>query len=189
VRPPPDPNERARISYLHACQILDSPREDHFDEIVEEAARRTQCPTVLISLLDTERQWFKSKVGLKCCETPIEISFCAHAILEPEPLVVEDATQDLRFVDSPLVTDDPRIRFYAGVSLKSPQGVPYGTLCAVDYVPRKLTPEQMNSLVDLAHKIESLIELRKLTLSIRQQKQELEEKVERLAALSENLAS
>lgn len=148
--PAPHPRESERLAALHALQLLDTPEEPRFEALTRTACRLFGVPTALITLVDTERQWFKSRRGLGLAETPRAISFCAHAILEPGPLVVEDARQDPRFRDNPLVTGDLGLRFYAGVPLRSPEGLPYGTLCLIDVAPRSFPPEQVEALEDLA---------------------------------------
>lgn len=135
--PKPD-NESSRLQALRELLILDTPPEQRFDRIVEFAHQEFEMPTVLLSLVDDERQWFKARVGLDVCETDRDSAFCAHAILKPEILVVEDAQLDPRFVDNPLVTGEPHIRFYAGAPLELSPGVRVGTLCLIDYQPREL---------------------------------------------------
>lgn len=129
--PPVPPNETERLETLRQLLILDTPPEERFDRITAFAQREFEVPTVLVSLVDGERQWFKSKVGLGACETPRSISFCGHAILQNEVMVVNDARTDPRFADNPLVTGDPFIRFYAGAPLVLPSGHAVGTLCLI----------------------------------------------------------
>lgn len=122
MKPPTFPiDETARIERLHGLEILDTAPEDRFDRVTRLAATTFQVPICLVSLVDTDRQWFKSRVGLETEETPRALAFCAHAILEPEIIFeVNDASRDERFVDNPLVTGQPMIRFYAGASSRSP---------------------------------------------------------------------
>lgn len=129
-------NETQRLKALRDLLILDTPPEERFDRISAFAAQEFGVPMALVSLVDRERQWFKSNFGLEARETPREISFCAHAVTLSEPLVVPDALQDPRFVDSPLVTGHPYVRFYAGAGLRLPYGHVVGTLCVMDSRPR-----------------------------------------------------
>jgi signal transduction histidine kinase len=149
---PPIPyNERYRLDALYACDILDTQAEPAFDRITQLAARHFGVPVALVSLVDSVRQWFKSRVGLKRLETSREESFCAHAIMSHEIMQVPDATKDPRFADNPLVTHEPWIRFYAGAPLVLPQGFCLGTLCLIDHQPRDpLTTQEQSTLRDLA---------------------------------------
>jgi two-component system NtrC family sensor kinase len=153
-------NEKQRMNALDEYRVLDTAPEPEFDAITELASAIVGAPIALISLVDHDRQWFKSKVGLSACETPRDISFCGHAILEPEVFVVEDAATDLRFADNPLVTGDPKIRFYAGAPLVSRGGQAIGTLCVIDRVPRVLEPSKKAALVTLARMVVAQFELR-----------------------------
>ena len=135
--PIPD-NETERLAALHALLILDTPPEQRFDRITEFAASEFEVPIALISLIDENRQWFKSSVGLNVCETSRDIAFCAHALLSPQPLIVPDAREDERFRDNPLVSGPPYIRFYTGAPLVLASGVIAGTLCLIDTKPRQL---------------------------------------------------
>lgn len=135
--PLPD-NEASRLQALRELLILDTPPEQRFDRIVEFAREEFGVPTVLLSLVDDHRQWFKARVGMEVCETDRDSAFCAHAILSPEILVVEDAQRDPRFADNPLVTGEPYIRFYAGAPLETSPGLRVGTLCLIDHQPRQL---------------------------------------------------
>src|SRR5213596_3111741 len=144
-------NENARLQTLRAYDILDTPPEQACDELVQLAAQICGVPIALISLVDAQRQWFKAKVGLDACQTSRDLAFCAHAILDPGTLLhVPDTTADLRFADNPLVIGEPRIRFYAGAPLVTPQGHALGTLCLLDHVPRRLTDAQQQALTILA---------------------------------------
>lgn len=133
-------DEAPRLAALRALLILDTPPEQRFDRIVAFAAAEFEVPIALISLVDAERQWFKARVGLDACETARGVSFCGHAILSPEVLVIEDAQRDPRFADNPLVVGPPHIRFYAGAPLQLPGGARIGTLCLIDHRPRRLDP-------------------------------------------------
>jgi GAF domain-containing protein len=140
--PAPTPsNEAERLAALYALLLLDTPPEERYDKIVAFAAEEFDVPIALISLLDTNRQWFKSAIGLGgTCETSRDISFCGHAIMRAEIMVVEDALLDPRFADNPLVTGPPHIRFYAGAPLILSNGYALGTLCIIDTRPRQLDP-------------------------------------------------
>ncbi len=153
-------NEAARLQALFQCKILDTPTEGVFDDITHLAAYLCQTPIALVSLIDSERQWFKSRVGLALTETPRKVAFCAHAILQSEPFIVPEALADERFADNPLVTGEPYVRFYAGVPLITSEGYILGTLCVLDCVPRSLTHEQIQALEVLAHQVVRQIELR-----------------------------
>jgi diguanylate cyclase (GGDEF)-like protein len=155
-------DEARRLTALHATRLLGSAPEESFDRITRMAARLLNAPTALVSLVDTDVQWFKSRCGLEATETPRDISFCGHAILGHEPLVVGDATQDPRFFDNPLVTGEPFVRFYAGVPIYSVDRLPLGTLCVLDQVPRQLSAEELDILRDLARMVEQLIHHRQL---------------------------
>jgi diguanylate cyclase (GGDEF)-like protein len=143
-------NEKARLSALRALLVLDTPSEIRFDRITGLAQRLLNMPIVLISLIDENRQWFKSRQGLEVQETARDISFCAHAILEEKALIVEDTLADPRFADNPLVTGEPHIRFYAGHVLKTPDGSPVGTLCLIDRKARVFPEHEQALLKELA---------------------------------------
>ncbi|MDH5331327.1 MAG: sensor domain-containing diguanylate cyclase, partial [Aquincola sp.] len=147
-------NEAARIDTLRALDILDTSPEERFDRLTRLAKRLLGVPIALVSLVDTNRQWFKSCVGLDATETPREVSFCGHAILEDEVLLVADAALDERFHDNPLVVGSPNIRFYAGCPLRVANGSKLGTLCVIDVVPRSPSAEDLQLLRDLARMVE-----------------------------------
>lgn len=153
--PNPHPRELERLAALRALRILDTPPEPRFDALTRTACRLFGVPTALISLVDENRQWFKSRAGLNATETPRDISFCGHAILNDEPFVIEDALRDQRFLDNPLVAGDLGLRFYAGAPLHDPQGLPLGTLCLIGYQPRAFTQDEREALIDLAILAES----------------------------------
>jgi GAF domain-containing protein len=160
--PIPD-NEAERLAALREYHILDTGGEQAYDDITALAAYVCAAPIALISLVDESRQWFKSRVGLNRQETPRDVAFCAHAILQSEPLIVRDALKDARFADSALVTRSPHIRFYAGFPLASPEGFTLGTLCAIDRKPRQLFPEQKTAMASLARQVMALLELRRVS--------------------------
>lgn len=143
-------NEAVRIQALHGLNVLDSAPEERFDRLTRLAKRLFNVPIALVTLVDKDRQWFKSCVGLDVNETPRDVSFCGHAILQDELLLVPDAKQDKRFHDNPLVTGEPNIRFYAGYPLTVPNGNKMGTLCLIDTRPRELDDEERGLLRDLA---------------------------------------
>lgn len=154
IAPQVPDNESERLETLRALQLLDSPGEERFDRVTRLAKRLFDVPIALVSLVDAERQWFKSRQGLDAVETPREISFCAHAILENGTFVIENALQDERFADNPLVTEEPKIRFYAGQPLSASNGCKVGTLCLIDTQPRDLSAEDRKLLEDLAGMVE-----------------------------------
>jgi len=143
-------DEAGRLLALAAAGLVDTPAEPRFDRIVRLAAQVTGSPIALVSLLTSTRQWFKARVGLAAQETPREWAFCSHAVLHDAPFVVEDAAADPRFRDNPLVQEEPRIRFYAGVPLRDRAGEALGTLCVIDREPRKLRAAELQALMDLA---------------------------------------
>lgn len=153
-------NESKRLNRLYQCIILDTPTEGVFDDITQLASHICQVPIALVSLVDRDRQWFKSKVGLEVTETSRKVAFCAYAILQSDILIVPDALKDNRFADNPLVTADPYIRFYAGVPLMTSDGYALGTLCIIDRVPRELSAEQIQALKALGRQAMRQIELR-----------------------------
>lgn len=153
-------DEEQRLAALRAYGILDTDPEPDFDDIVHLAAHICGTPVAAISLVEDRRQWFKSELGLGLRETPIEVSFCARAALSPGLTIVPDASIDPRFAGNPLVAEHPRLRFYAGARLDTPAGLPLGTLCVLDYVPRDLTAEQKKSLSALARQVVAQLELR-----------------------------
>jgi diguanylate cyclase (GGDEF)-like protein len=152
-------DETQRLMSLHSLHILDTPDEDRYDRITRMARRLFDVEICLVSLVDTNRQWFKSKVGLTACETDRDISFCGHAILHDDVFVISDATADDRFASNPLVTGPLNIRFYAGYPIKGPNGHRIGTLCIVDSKPRQLSVDEIRTLKDLGAMVEDEIKI------------------------------
>jgi hypothetical protein len=161
IVPPTPLQEHARLASLYAYDILDTPAEPSFDALTRLAARVSDAPVSLITLIDARRQWFKSCHGLALTETGRDVSFCGHVVADERPLVVPDTLNDERFHDNPFVTSAPFVRFYAGAPLCAPSGHVLGTICVVDYVPRELTREQQELLELLAQQALALLELRR----------------------------
>ena len=154
------PNQTARLAALRRYNILDTPRESDFDDIVRLAARICGTPISVVNLIDAERQWFKAETGLGVRETPLETSLCAHVILEDSFVEIPDTLDDPRMCDNPLCLADQGLRFYAGALLHSPDGQPIGTLCVLDYQPRRLDAFQKEALQTLAAQVMAQLDLR-----------------------------
>ena len=155
-------NEERRLKALRDYGILDTLPEQVYDDFVAIASTLFGCPVAQLSLVDENRQWFKARIGIRQQETPRDVAFCAHAIAKPgETMVVRDATEDPRFANNPLVTDDPGIRFYAGAPLVTPAGDAVGTICVIDRQPRDINPEQLEALKILSRQIVDHLELRR----------------------------
>ncbi|MDP2169355.1 MAG: PAS domain S-box protein [Rhodocyclaceae bacterium] len=177
LKPPIPANEIERLQALHALDVLDTPAEERFDRITRVAQRYFQVPIALVSIVDAQRQWFKSKRGLDACETSRGISFCGHAILADDIFHIPNALEDPRFADNPLVTGGPAIRFYAGAPLHAPNGQRIGTLCIIDDKPRQFTPVELSVLRDLADGVEAELERTHLLAAV--------DEVARLALVAE----
>lgn len=163
----PSTTEAERLQALREYSILDTPAESTYNDITTLAAFICDVPIALISFVDSERQWFKSRVGVDVAETSRDISFCAHTILSKSIMVVKDALLDERFVNNPLVTCAPGIRFYAGVPLVTPKGYSIGTLCIIDRQPREdLTEAQKKTLEALARQVVTQLELRRVSTQL-----------------------
>jgi GAF domain-containing protein len=177
--------EKKRLAVLWQYEVLDTVPEELFDDLTELAARICEAPIALISLVDENRQWFKSRVGITLTETKRDISFCAHAIRQSSLFIVPDATKDPRFARNPMVVSDPGIRFYAGAPLITPDGHALGTLCVLDKIPRDLRSDQKHALTILARHVVSQLELRRRSrelADVRVQRDELQRKLEALQA-------
>ena len=167
-------NETERINSLYSYNILDTIEEKDFDELTELASTICQTPVALISLVDEKRQWFKSHIGVKATETPKEQSFCAHAIASfDDVMIINDAPNDARFAQNPLVTGDTNIVFYAGVPLINEDGYALGTLCVIDHNVKTLTQQQVSALKTLAKQVMDKLELRRKVLLLNQTNKEL----------------
>lgn len=165
-------SEKKRLAVLWQYEVLDTIPEKVFDDLTDLAANICGAPIALITLVDEARQWFKSKVGVSVSETSRDISLCAHAILQKNLFVVPDATKDARFAKNPLVTSDPKMRFYAGAPLITPEGLALGTLCVLDTVPRTLRPDQKRALQTLSRHVMSQLELRRHSVELARAKKE-----------------
>ncbi len=181
-------NEIERLESLHRYEILDSDPEQGFDDITLLASQICGTPIALISFVDENRQWFKSKTGILQKETPREIAFCAHGILQPDVFEVEDAFADERFAANPLVTGDPKIRFYAGAPLVTDEGYALGMLCVNDRVPRKLTPAEKAGLQALSRQVVAQMELRRHITELKAAQESLRTSEEKFRQVAENIA-
>ncbi len=170
VKSAPKPkNEKERLAALKRLEILDTLPEQSYDDITKIASYVCQAPIALVSLIDGDRQWFKSRVGLDATETPRDIAFCAHAILEEELFYVPDSSKDERFADNPLVTGHPNVAFYAGAPLETAEGHRLGTLCVIDNKPRVFTDEQKDILTMLSRQVTQLLEYRVINENLKRE--------------------
>lgn len=162
-----DPDERARLAALNRYQVLDTAAEASIDDLTRLAAAICDAPISLVSIVDDHRQWFKSRHGLDAAQTERHHAFCAHTLDSEDVVVVEDACEDPRFVDNPLVTGDPGIRFYAGAPLRVEGCYNLGTLCVIDRVPRHLSEEQLQALSTLRDAVVSHLELKRAAAELK----------------------
>ena len=182
IEPGETKNEKERLRELESYGIMDSDIEEDFDNLTHLAAQICGTNISLVSLVDDQRQWFKSRYGLAAPETPKAFAFCGHAIHQPDQvLIVKDARRDERFHDNPLVTDEPFVIFYAGVPLISQNGYPLGTLCVIDDKPKELTEQQIGALRALSNQVMNLIELRKKKRQLQEKNLLLERKNEEIS--------
>jgi len=166
--PKPMKNEAARVAALHNYAILDTEPEQAFDDLVLLACFISKTPIALISLVDEDRQWFKSKLGISISETPREIAFCATAIQQPDVFVVPDTLNDERFRNNPLVVAEPNVRFYAGAPLIDEEGNALGTICVIDRIPREFGPDQQAALKALSRLVLAQLEFRRNLMLLKQ---------------------
>jgi GAF domain-containing protein len=159
-------NEAERLAALKEYRVLDTGTEQPYDDITTLAAHICQVPIAMISLVDEARQWFKARVGVARLQTPREIAFCAHTILQREPFVVRDAKKDRRFANNELVTGAPHIRFYAGFPLINRQGLAVGTLCVMDRKPGELSAKQRRAMQALVRQVMALLEFRRVSVHL-----------------------
>jgi two-component system NtrC family sensor kinase len=157
-----DPTEEARLAALSLYKILDTAGEQFYDDMTKVAAYIADTPMALITIVDRDRQWFKSRIGLEATETPREYSFCAHAIKTPRvPFLVRDAQKDERFSNNPYVTGDPNVRFYFGYPLLVDEKNALGSLCVLDTKPRELELKQVDALAALSRQVVTMLNIRK----------------------------
>ena len=181
ISPKDHSKEKERLAALDSYSILDTLPEEDYDNLTAIAAEICGTPISLISLLDNERQWFKSHHGLGATETPKEFAFCALAINDDDDVfIVQDSRTDERFHDNPLVIGEPRVIFYAGIPLTTEEGLPLGTLCVIDHKPKLLSQGQLNSLKALSQQVMNLLHLRKSNLMLKKSVEDLKEKNEEL---------
>lgn len=172
-------SESERLAALARYNVLDTPHERGFDDITLIASQICDVPTALISLVDDKRQWFKSSLGIEAVQTPRDVAFCALAIEQSDTMIVEDASQDPRFADNPLVTGESNLRFYAGAQLITPEGHRLGTLCVLDTRPRQLTLDQVQALEALARQVMTQLEMRRMLIQKHADEKQLRESATR----------
>ncbi len=182
MKAPLPENEAARLEALRQLKILDTEPEAAFDDLTRLAAYICKTPIALITLLGSDRQWFKSRVEVTPAESSRDVSFCAHAILQPGPFVVPDALDDERFRTNPFVTSEPNIRFYAGSPLTTDEGFKLGTLCVIDRTPRELSQGQIAALRTLSQQVMTLLEMRGKISTLTRSLEESQKKCKELEA-------
>jgi PAS domain S-box-containing protein len=182
-------NEQARLLKLREYQVLDTPPEPAFDSLTALAAHVTSAPIAVVSLVDVDRQWFKSHHGLAQTQTARSCSLCAHVVASEVPLIVPDALLDERFSDNPLVTGEPKVRFYAGLPLRTPDGFVLGTLSVMDHQPRQLTAQQRDLLRMLSHLAVDELEMRRQSLQLRHRQHLLQSELRNTSELASRLQS
>lgn len=182
-------NEVERSAALHSYGVLDTPREEDFDDLAKIAAEVCGTPIAVVNLVDTHRQFFKAEVGLGVRETLLETSFCGHAILAEDMMIVPDAAMDPRFDCNPLVVGEPGLRFYAGALLRTPAGFPIGTMCVLDFEPRELNENQIRTLKLLARQAVTQLELRRAEAEQRLLNQELSHRLKNTLAMVQAIAT
>lgn len=180
-------DEKERLTALASYNVLDTPRESDFDDIVRLASEICGTPIAVVNLIGDGRQFFKAEIGLGVRETPLETSFCGHALLLDDFMMVPDATLDNRFDCNPLVTGDPGLRFYAGALLKTAAGLPIGTLCVLDFKPKTLASRQCNALRTLANQVMTQLELRRLNAHLADRVAEVEAERDRSEMLGREI--
>lgn len=168
-------NEARRVAALHRYKLLDTAPEDPFDDFARLASIVCETPIALMSLIDTDRQWFKARIGLEGTETPREHAFCSYTILGDETLVVEDAQLDERFANNPFVTSGLKVRFYAGAPLVDREGNALGSLCVVDQRPRQLTETQLTALKIISRRVIEQVHMRSISNDLAVSLQEVRE--------------
>ncbi|MBU1540028.1 MAG: GAF domain-containing protein [Alphaproteobacteria bacterium] len=181
------PDEDERLAALASYNVMDTPRESDFDDIVRLASEICETPVAVVNLIGDGRQFFKAEIGLGVRETPLETSFCGHAILDDDFMIVPDATLDHRFDCNPLVTGDPGLRFYAGALLKTAAGLPIGTLCVLDFKPKDLASHQRTALRTLANQVMTQLELRRLNTHLAERVAEVEAERDRSEMLGREI--
>lgn len=182
-------NETLRLQHLHDLALLDTEQDPSFDRLTELARDLFDAPTALVSLVDQNRQWFKSRSGFDRSETPRDISFCSHAVYRNEKLIIPDTLQDERFRDNPLVTEPDAVRFYAGIPISIVPGLPLGSFCVLDRVPRQLSARELNRLEQLARQAEELVRLHQHSIELEREKQQVKISRARYQAIVDSAAA